>query len=203
MNIHIFGDSHAHNYVNILNAKVNWLGPVTMHRIGRDGLDILDLRKHEIQDGDIAIFIFGEIDVRAHIGKIRDERNKPLKDIIYELVQAYFNTLSINKSFFRDVAFIVRFVTPPSDKGYNASFPFYGTLVDRAEITKMLNSELEQNCTNYSFYYLDGYNDFSDESGCILPFYGDDSVHLNAEASSLLTNHLLSLITEIQQKNLF
>jgi hypothetical protein len=74
-NIHVFGDSHVSEFSNIPGCLLHYVGPITMHRIGRDGLNFLDMTSYGVQENEVAIFVFGEIDCRCHIGKQRDKQN--------------------------------------------------------------------------------------------------------------------------------
>ena len=94
--IHVFGDSHAnwgfsnfgkHHYdynYNTLNIpfSVHWIINKTMHGIGKDGLRVLNIASYNMQENDIAVFVFGEIDARCHIGKQRDEQHRDVDQII-------------------------------------------------------------------------------------------------------------------------
>lgn len=192
MGIRIFGDSHAYSYLGIEDARINCLGPITMHRIGRDGIDALDIRRYGIKNGDILVFIFGEIDARCHLGRIRDEENRDIEGLVAELVDSYFNAISVNRAFFNNVVCIIRFVTPPSDIYKDADFPFYGSISDRVRITRLLNERLKYSCSKHSFYYLDGYADFAGENGVILPEYLDNTIHLNGKAQPQLKKNWLN-----------
>ena len=49
--------------------SINWFGSKTMHSIGRDGLMALNLKNFGVSEGDVAVFVFGEVDARCHVGK--------------------------------------------------------------------------------------------------------------------------------------
>ncbi len=99
--VHIFGDSHAwHSFA--IRQKPSWpppkhdkftfvfergglymglpietyfIGGRLMHSGGRDGFKILNVRQSGGRDGDVCVFSLGEVDVRCHIGRQRDEKN--------------------------------------------------------------------------------------------------------------------------------
>ncbi len=85
--LHVFGDSHAHYlFSRAPGAIVNWLGPYTMHRIGRDGVDFLGRR---VNDGDKVLFVFGEIDVRCHMVRVDRERGNGIESVATDLASRY------------------------------------------------------------------------------------------------------------------
>jgi hypothetical protein len=70
--IHIFGDSHANNNFN--NIKYNnicnhYQNSITMHRVGRDNINFINFINYNINNNDIVIYQFGEVDCRCHIGR--------------------------------------------------------------------------------------------------------------------------------------
>lgn len=140
--IHVVGDSHAvfcftgkkSGNINDFSYKdhtvqfsINWLGPITMHRIGRDGLSFLNITQFNVIENDIMIFVFGEIDVRCHIGKQRDFGGRNMDEILQCLVKNYCETIIKNRSLYQTVHCVVVNVVPPSDNGFNPEFPHYGT----------------------------------------------------------------------------
>src|SRR5579872_2784969 len=87
--IYVYGNSHAASFAEIPGCIIKWTGPTTMHRIGRDGLSFLDLRMKEIEEGATIVFVYGEIDVRCHIGKQRDLFGRKQDEIIDSLARNY------------------------------------------------------------------------------------------------------------------
>ena len=58
------------------------MGHVTMHRIGRDSLSYFNIKDYSVQENVYVVFVFGEIDVRCHIGRIADQKFLKLDDVI-------------------------------------------------------------------------------------------------------------------------
>ncbi len=219
--IHIFGDSHASfcfrqdsllkNFekfdlsvaINdkqlILPFSVNWLGPITMHRVGRDGIKFLNAKKRGAQEHDIALFVFGEIDVRCHIGKQRDEKQRDENEIINTLAFNYINTLKANQKLFDDLTVIVCCVTPPVDgiDRMNPDYPFYGSLADRVEITKSLNKKLQKLCRENNFLFLDFYDLYADYKGALNLKFADRSVHIDYIYNMPIKKKLIELIAHL------
>ena len=49
MEIHVIGDCHSLAFEKIPNCIVHHLHSVTMHRVGRDKLNIVDLKQFDIK----------------------------------------------------------------------------------------------------------------------------------------------------------
>ena len=178
--IHVFGDSHSLEFSLIPNCEVHHLGPITMHRIGRDGLNFLNLTKYSITNEKVVIFAFGEIDVRCHIGKIRDKSGKSLDRLIETLVNKYIYTILLNKTLYKNITCIVYSVTPPTDAEYNIQYPRYGTLADRINISKKLNAKLADVCSRWGIAFLDVYDHYANADGSLNGSLSDGGVHINS-----------------------
>lgn len=211
--IHVFGDSHASFCFRsistlavlpvsigsknlVLPLEIYWLGPITMHRVGRDGLSFLDLRNYFIQEKDVVVFVFGEIDVRCHIGKQRDTKNRDLAEIIETLATNYINTILQNQKLFSSLTCIVCSVTPPID-GYgrnNPEYPFYGQLSDRVAITCELNKKIQQLCQKHNLLFLDFYDLYTDHQGALNLKFADPTVHIDSIFNVPIKKRLVELI---------
>jgi hypothetical protein len=194
--IHIIGDSHSHSFINLgylehywateyknklilVPYKIHWLGPVTMHRIGRDGLSYFNVKNLDVQENDDVITVFGEIDVRCHIGRIADLKNLDLDFLINKLSHDYIQTIIRNREQFNKINFIVFNVLPPTKFYSNQYFPYYGTLENRIFITNKLNAKLKELCQKFNFQFIDIYDLYTDNEGKLNLLLGNDDPHLN------------------------
>lgn len=219
MTIHVVGDSHAffcfnntlsgitkdeisvfnynHDGINLkVPFYIHWLGSRTMFRVGRDSINGLNVRHFSIKEGDVVVFVFGEIDVRIHIGSQRDERRRDLNEIISTLVDKYMKTILANKKQYTNLTCVVASVMPPSDNNYNPVLPYHGSLGDRVKITQLLNQQMKQSCQMHDLIYLDIYSLFaSHRDGSLITELSDGIVHVhpskNRPIKDCLINHLL------------
>lgn len=213
--IHIIGDSHA--FFNFASAEkiaeksyhsikitrnqmaipvslvIHWLGPRTMYRVGREGLKDLNIKKWGIQEGDVIIYVFGEIDVRCHILKQRDQ-GRSLDDIIDQVVDRYLDALSANKQQYNSLVTIVCSITPPTDQAENKDFPIYGTLSERIQVTRDINKLLNKRCKERGFLFLDSYPYYSSEDGDLREELSDGSVHIAIEHNNPIRRELVRLL---------
>lgn len=195
--IHVFGESHAevfNSFGNELSIFVHHLPAITMHRIGRDGLRLINFKEHGIKEHDVVVFVSGEVDVRCHIGKQRDLLGRKLDEIIDTLAKNYFSTILANKSMYQDVLCIVYCVVPPCDRVYNASFPFYGTLEDRVDISLRLNKKLFQYGEKYGIQTLDVFNFYCDSRGMLRSDISDGGIHIGTVYTQPIKEKLLDIL---------
>lgn len=173
---------------------IHWLGPITMHRIGRDGLEFLNIEKFDVAENDILVFVFGEIDIRCHILKQRDKTHQTEGQIIKVIAENYINTILKNKKKYKNIKCIVCSIIPPVaiDTG-DKEFPYYGTLQERIQITKYLNAELIWLCNNNNLLFLDTYRLFANNDGSLNAKYLDDSIHIKCEFNEVVRRMLWEL----------
>ncbi len=194
VSVKVFGDSHSREFNNIPGCTVHWIGPVTMHRIGRDGVTFLYLPSWGVLEGEVAVFSFGEIDVRCHLGMQRDLYNRSLDEVIDTLAVCYFNTILINRSAYDNLRCIVYSVTPPTSNGLNPAYPYYGTLEDRVMITKKLNKKLADLCSLTGVTFLDVYDDYANSEGSLNYALSDGHVHIRTECNQAIQQKLFQIL---------
>jgi hypothetical protein len=197
--IHAIGDSHSSEFSQVPNCVCHWVGPMTMHRVGRDGLNAVNLPTIGVQNNEVAVFCFGEIDVRCHICNQRDLKLRDLHEIIETLVSNYIATILLNKLFYEKITCIVYSVTPPTNAHFNPNYPFCGTLEDRVEVTKKLNQKLKDLCDENDILFLDVYDAYANVDGTLNPALSDGFVHINPSQNHEIIKKLKKLIKKIPE----
>lgn len=218
--IHIFGDSHAsfcfsnertaiprdeqslfyYNNIPILFA-IHWLGAKTMYSIGKNGLNAVNLKNFGIENNDVVVFVFGEIDARCHIGKQRDENNRELDEVIETLVINFLNTLNQNKLMFQKLHYVIMSIMPPTDNIYNVCLPYHGTLEDRVTITQKINKKLYELSNTYEFDFFDIYSLYATLTGELDITKSDKVVHVNSLYNDQIKKNVLDMLQD--KYNLF
>lgn len=200
--VHVIGDSHSIYSFSGFEACVNHhLGPITMHRVGRDGLSFLNLQKLGVQENDTAIFVFGEIDVRCHIGKQHDLQQRGLDEIINTLVTKYIATIKDNCALYKKINCVVFAIVPPTvPNRTSAEFPTYGSLRGRIAITKKLNRTLSEMALQNGIYVLDVTDDYALADGSFDVAKRDDIVHIHPNSNQPVKAKLAKLLTKIYAK---
>lgn len=176
MTIYTCGDSHSRfTFHDISNVVPFHIGPITMHRMGRD---ILKFSDYKIPTDGPLISSFGEIDVRCHVHKQvlsgRDE-----DEVIESLVTNYMYALKMNSTVYSDI--LVMEVVPPAYSNMaknNPDFPFEGTDEDRARICAKVNSRLKHHSDIFGFRMFELFADYADKNGMLDPSMSDGSVHI-------------------------
>lgn len=165
-----------------------------MHRVGRDGLLVLNFKKNGVRENDVVVFAFGEIDVRCHIGKQRDLFHRDLNEVIDTLVSNYLSTINENRRLFKNLICIVYSVTPPTDNASAPNFPIYGSIEDRVFITKCLNERLAQICRRKNVGFIDVFHDYSNLDGTLNLKISDGNVHINPYHNGAIFRELRKII---------
>jgi hypothetical protein len=177
--LHVFGDSQAKClFDGVPGCKLNWLGPVTMYRVGRDKAWFL--KEPDIAGGAWAVLVFGGIDVRCHIGRIAEETGSPRRAVVASLVTAYLEAVRSR----REGNTIVLGVMPPADGSgvVDADFPVFGLWRDRIEIAGMVNAELAVRTREFGIEFLAIPDFYANESGGLDPRLSDGGVHINGQS---------------------
>ena len=191
---YVYGDSHAFNYfAHVPRCRVVKSDHMTMHRIGRDGLRVLDFAG--IPNGRNAVVCFGEIDVRVHVFASRDGDCRGVSDIINDLCVGYINTILQNKRNYSWVNIIVCSVTPPKNYCDELSGIISGHISDRVDATKAINKYLEAVCPVYGLMYIDLYKYLSDDNGILVAEYSDGQHHMHFSFSEIVEYELEKVLS--------
>jgi hypothetical protein len=169
MDIYSLGNSHsAFNFNNIPEVKPIGIGPVTMYRVGRDKLDF----KEHLVSGCMAIFCFGEIDVRMHLAKHTTNENE--NEVIEKLVKDYVETILLQRD--NKVIPVIMGVTPACRA--TPLTPSVGADDQRARYCKKLTTYLRYYCLKYKIDLLDIYDYYADEDGHLIFDLSDKANHI-------------------------
>ncbi len=170
------GDSHsAFNFNYIPEVKPIGLGPITMFRVGRDKMNFSE----QLPGDCIAIFCFGEIDVRTQLAVHTQDNNDTNEDeVIEKLVSNYIDTILLQRK--RNIVPVIMGVTPPcrTESGAMYSGPFTGTDEKRARCCKKLTNFLRSYCLKYDLELFDIYDDYSDKDGHLIYELSDKANHI-------------------------
>lgn len=180
----LFNDSQHHNRGVWNDNRLNnifetiWLGPITMHRVCRDGLNVL-FNSLNLNNNQQYVLSIGEIDIRCHILKQADIQNKMVDEIIDDLINNFMNKLlEFN---YKDYNIHILSVIPPIQKDLaievNNEFPFIGTDGQRKIYTLILNQKLFELCMYLKIGYFDQHELYVDSNGYLDINKSDKIVH--------------------------
>lgn len=196
--IHIYGDSHArYSFSGLdLSHQNHSCNAITMFRIGRDQA-IINFHPSHLGPDNILVFVYGEIDVRFHIGN-QILRGRKEEEIIQQLVMAYFNTIkTVAASSYRHI--IVTSILPPCQQAECESvngkitheYPFQLSDTDRVRFRERMNTLLREYCQENHFVFFDPYDFYTRPDGTLKFEYSDTNVHIQEN------NHVLQLFKEL------
>jgi len=181
--IHTFGDSHCYfGWTDIIhpinyNIHIHHLGPKLCYSLGRDEINI---NNYGVEENDIVVFCFGEIDCRCHIHKYINN-DKTHKQIIDEIIDSYFIQINKNTSLYKKITMCVYNVVPPIEKHNtyeNSEFPYLGTDQERKNYVLYFNERLKEKCTENNYIFFDVYDKYIDDNGFLSKILGDGCVHI-------------------------
>ena len=191
------------NYVYSYDGKsieipfnIYWLGPRTMHRVGRDGLDGLNIKElFHVQENDVIVYVFGEIDVRCHIVRQAYEKNRKYEEIINKLVEDYINTIEENTKYSQTFPVIFS-VIPPSNAKTGGKYKPYGSCQERARVTQEVNEKLQRACEEHNILCLNINNRYETRTGFLNPKFVSAAVHIAPVYNDYIKKELVKLILE-------
>jgi len=195
--IFIYGDSHGNDlFLNLKLPHLNFhKGGITMHRIGRDKKIInFDNTIHDKKS--VICLVYGEIDCRAHI-KIQVNMGHNMDDVIKGLVNNYFRAILLNIKQCKRI--VVVGIVPPTKKSdyeehngkLQGEFPFVGKDHERVQITKKMNTLIEEYCNQYNMIYFNPHDFYTREDGTLKYEMSDKTVHIREN------QHFLEKFTEL------
>ena len=171
------GDSHSMYTFSGIAAETRHLGPVTMHRVGRDGPWLADQVRDVVADDCVIVFCVGEIDVRCHVHRQIVEHGRNEGEVVESLVNGYADALR----YCRHPHIAVLAVVPPCrflDPMHNPEFPFVGTHEDRLRYTRGVNTALRKACHENQWTYVDVSEPYQDSEGFLRRDRSDGCVHI-------------------------
>jgi len=185
--LNIYGDSHSFLLFRNLAIEHRNLFQFskTMYSLGRDTY-ITNFNECHNNPNTIFCFTYGEVDVRANIGKqVHYGRNHVT--VCNELVDCYFKAIKhLIKNY---KAIIIVAVPPPCRKDDHSKcnlhteitggpLPFIGTDSDRLIYTQYMNTLLETACKEYGYYFFNPFDYYKREDGMLNYSISDGCIHI-------------------------
>lgn len=194
--LNIYGDSHALLLFKGLQLEHRNLFEFsrTMFRVGRDQ-EIINFREPHNDPGRIFCLVYGEVDVRAHIGK-QVHYGRHHIQVCKELVEAYMKAIKSN--ILRYKAIIIVAIPPPVDPNdhkhiHYEPLPFIGTNADRVIYTNDINTMLYSACQENGYYFLNPFDFYKREGGLLNYALSDGCIHIGKN------EHFLKEFTHLYQ----
>lgn len=180
-NLNLYGDSHTLLLFKGLQIEHRnlFVFAKTMFRVGRDQ-QIINFKEEHNDPGRIFCLTYGEVDVRAHIGK-QVFYGRDHMQVCKDLVEAYMKAIKTNIKQYK--AIIVVAVPPPVDPKdhehiHMDPLPFVGTNSDRVIYTNTMNTMLEKDCRENGYHFLNSFDFYKREDGTLNYSLSDGCIHI-------------------------
>lgn len=175
------GDSHAmYTFAGVAEAKLYWIGPVTMHRAARDGIRSLVPDFLKLTAEDTIIFCFGEIDCRAHIRKQVTRNNSDSMAEVDLLTSRYAQALA---AFQKTTKAKLALSCVPPFVVEHLEHELYETRDECQADAKRIRERMNQNLSDLGYSFVDYYADVVQPDGAFKPEFTDGICHLDSRRS--------------------
>jgi hypothetical protein len=156
--------------------------PITMHRVGRDGLETI-VPDSTLGSGDVLLVVFGEIDCRCHV-QVQLDRGCGEEEVLRDLNDRYVRSILSYQRRKNLRCIVVRGVVPPLHDGQHqhrdANYPIRGSFRDRLRWQRSLNALLEESCAKHDgLVYLPPPIWAENEDGSLNRDKSDGIIHVN------------------------
>ena len=206
--VYVMGDSHSLVFQRRIGVMCRHLGPITLHRFGRDG-EAKALFQSAFswprrlrwipfpapKGSSTIVLSFGEIDIRAHVDRISRERNMEHSEVIHGLADSAVRGISeIRKLTNARIVFLGP--PPPAKHFLDEKFPTGGSFDERVkwmnELKLVLSSRLSE-IDGGVVFFCDLAHRFETADGDLKPEFSDGTVHYARAVGSQLLASILSL----------
>lgn len=192
----VIGDSHVFTFLQAEHVLPVWLGPITMHRVGRDGPSLLALSELGAEPGLDVVFCFGEIDARWHIDRQAARRATSVDVVVADLADRYLS--AIGRMLDRPgLRCFVATPVPPQDIAPgtpHAALPA-APLAERIVATRRLSEALVARANACGFGILDLHALFRGADGAMRSEFASDGIHAYTQAGR---EHVAALLRAYQ-----
>lgn len=185
--IHVIGDSHALAYRAWPPFVVHYMGPSTMHNLGKPNgtnRSVYKLNKalrRVRKDKDIIVLVFGEIDCRIHFyyQYKKQGEGRPIRRLIEETVGKFMALVAtMTKEGYKVV---VQGVVGPGRETNKYGYSEYAGEKERAEIYREFNRQLRESCIKNGILFIDLYRETVGGDGLVKKNLARDEVHIKDE----------------------
>ena len=188
--LNLYGDSHAlllFNGLQVEHRNLFTFGK-TMFRVGCDQ-SIVNFKDSHNDPEQIFCLVYGEVDVRAHIGK-QVYYGRHHMQVCKDLVETYMKAIKTNITKYK--AIIIVAVPPPVDPSdhkhvHKEPLPFVGTNSDRVIYTNEMNTMLEIACKENGYHFFDPFAFYKREDKMLNFTLSDGCIHIGKNEHFLET----------------
>ncbi|MBG6174928.1 lysophospholipase L1-like esterase [Labrenzia sp. EL_208] len=169
-----------YTFAGVAEVKLYWIGPVTMHRVARDGIASVVPNYLKLTSNDIVILCFGEIDCRWHIRKQGKKNDTSSIEEVDILTARYAKAVAeFQRQTRATVALscVTPFVRP------NVRCDLYKSRDECLTDTKNIRERMNRNLAVLGYPFVDFFHEVSAPDGAFLPDFSDGYCHLDSRRS--------------------
>jgi tetratricopeptide (TPR) repeat protein/cellulose synthase/poly-beta-1,6-N-acetylglucosamine synthase-like glycosyltransferase/serine acetyltransferase len=192
--IHCIGDSHVYVFsgTDVVGGadvlpyfKTYRLGPHTAYNAINRRTLIEQIITTSVGPGDMIMFVFGEIDCRAHLLKEAELQKRALKDVVMECVDRYFELFKMAGQYGIP---LLAWNSPASSREDIdcGEYSTYGSCKQRNEVTELFNRHLKHRCEENGVIFLSVFDKLIDKDGITNTACYLDAIHLSQTAMPLI-----------------
>ena len=181
-----------------INFSIHWILGRTMHRIGRDGID---LELYGIKNNDIVCFVFGGIDIGGLHVLRQYISGRKIDEIINTCVSNYFNAILDQQKKYNNIPIVIQAVLPyrsfPSKENineFNQYFPDQSLVSFQIAITNTLNEKLQEYSQRNNFLFLNINHIYETEEKTLRPDLSDGFHHVHPKFNGAFKENLIMIL---------
>ena len=167
------------------------IGPATAYNLESKKPILTEILSSEVdKDHDNVLFVFGEVDTRAHLIKQQQLQGRSIEDLVSECLDRYFKVILFYKGEGYKMAAWGPMASAPDILNYCG--PKYGTSIDRNRVSLIFNKGLEERCLAHGLKFASIYHEMLLPNGDTDPSLFMDDIHLSEVALPLIIKALKS-----------
>ncbi|HTY25047.1 MAG TPA: glycosyltransferase family 10 [Desulfomonilaceae bacterium] len=196
--IHCIGDSHVYVFsgtdaiggADVLPFfKTYRLGPHTAYNVIKRRSIIEQIIVTSVKPGDRIMFVFGEIDCRAHLLKQSELQKKAVDVVVNDCVDRYFEIFKIAGQY--GIPLLAWNAPASSREDVQCdAYSTYGSCKQRNEVTELFNRHLKRRCEEHGVIFVSVFDKLVDRDGLTNTAYYHDAIHLSQAVIPLILDEL-------------
>lgn len=178
---------------------IHWVTGRTMYRVGRDGISGLNIKKFNIKDNDVAVFIFGGVDISyCHVIQ-QVMAGNDLDYVLNNLAKKYIQTILDNKKMFDNLTVVVMGAIPvyllPHCENIFSKNPLSESFLQyQVNSINILNSKIKQYADDNDLLFLNINHIYQTEEGILNKDLSDGAHHIGIKYNQPIKEELISLL---------
>ena len=198
--VHVFGDSHTRAFSKIPNVHLHQTNGMSLREVGELGMRY-DLSPWGRKDRNDAVFVYGAVDARVHIGRLAIDSQIDEAEVISPIAEKFVHQLVLFCDEWNLRGFVSSVIPAVDLKKANpeAVIPTLGTLEERIKRTQLLDSNVQALCWRQhpKIRWFDPHKPFRTPEGGLNMDHSDSIVHLNDNCQEEVARIFMTIQSEV------